>query len=62
VFSLSEAEAATIRTAFEQDGELSAAIELRRLSRVSRMVQGHGSAQGRWPLSRPYIKALKSTN
>jgi hypothetical protein len=31
VFSVSEAEAATIRAVFEQQGELSAAIELRRL-------------------------------
>jgi hypothetical protein len=32
MFCISETEAATIRTAYEQDGELSAAIELRRLS------------------------------
>jgi hypothetical protein len=31
MFTVSEADAATIRTAFEQHGELSAAIELRRL-------------------------------
>ena len=31
MFSVSEAEAATIRTAFEQEGEMSAGIELRRL-------------------------------
>ena len=31
MFCVSEDEAATIRTAFEQDGELSAGIELRRL-------------------------------
>ena len=31
MFSVTEAEAATIRTAFEQKGELSAGIELRRL-------------------------------
>ena len=31
MFSVSEAEAATIRTAFEREGELSAGIELRRL-------------------------------
>ena len=31
MFCVSEAEAAAIRTAYEQDGELSAAIELRRL-------------------------------
>jgi len=31
MFVVSEAEAAAIRTAFEQHGELSAAIELRRL-------------------------------
>ena len=31
MFVVSEAEAAAIRTAFEQQGELSAAIELRRL-------------------------------
>jgi hypothetical protein len=31
VFSVTEAEAATIRAAFERDGELSAAIKLRRL-------------------------------
>ncbi len=31
MFCVSESEAATIRTAFEQDGELSAGIELRRL-------------------------------
>ena len=31
MFSVTEAEAATIRTAFEQEGELSAGIELRRL-------------------------------
>jgi hypothetical protein len=31
MFVVSEAEAAAIRTAYEQDGELSAAIELRRL-------------------------------
>jgi len=32
MFSVSEAEAAVIRTAFEQRGELSAVAELRRLS------------------------------
>jgi hypothetical protein len=31
MFTVSEAEAAAIRTAFEQRGELSAAVELRRL-------------------------------
>jgi hypothetical protein len=31
MFTVTEAEAAAIRTAYEQDGELSAAIELRRL-------------------------------
>jgi hypothetical protein len=31
MFSVSEAQAATIRAAFEQEGELSAGIELRRL-------------------------------
>jgi len=31
MFCVSEAEAATIRAAYEQSGELSAAIELRRL-------------------------------
>jgi hypothetical protein len=31
MFCVSETEAAAIRTAYEQDGELSAAIELRRL-------------------------------
>jgi hypothetical protein len=31
MFSVTEAEAATIRTAFEQEGELSAGVELRRL-------------------------------
>ena len=31
MFSVSEAEAAAIRTAFEQDGELSAGAEMRRL-------------------------------
>ena len=31
MFCVSEAEAATIRIAFEQEGELSASIELRRL-------------------------------
>jgi hypothetical protein len=31
MFTVTEAEAAAIRTAFEQQGELSAAIELRRL-------------------------------
>jgi hypothetical protein len=31
MFTVSEAEAAAIRTAYEQDGEMSAAIELRRL-------------------------------
>jgi hypothetical protein len=31
MFTVSETEAAAIRTAFEQQGELSAAIELRRL-------------------------------
>jgi hypothetical protein len=31
MFCVSESEAAAIRTAYEQDGELSAAIELRRL-------------------------------
>jgi hypothetical protein len=31
MFSVSEAEAAAIRTAYEQDGELSAGAELRRL-------------------------------
>ena len=31
MFSVTEAEAAMIRTAFEQEGELSAGIELRRL-------------------------------
>ena len=31
MFCVSEADAAAIRTAYEQDGELSAAIELRRL-------------------------------
>ena len=31
MFTLTEAEAATIRTAFEQKGELSAGVELRRL-------------------------------
>jgi hypothetical protein len=31
VFVVSEAEAAAIRTAFDRDGELSAAVELRRL-------------------------------
>jgi hypothetical protein len=31
MFTVSEADAAAIRTAYEQDGELSAAIELRRL-------------------------------
>jgi hypothetical protein len=33
MFSVSEAEAAVIRTAFEQRGELSAVVELRRLFR-----------------------------
>ncbi len=31
MFTVSDAEAATIRTAFEEGGELSAALELRRL-------------------------------
>ena len=31
MFSVTEAEAATIRAAYEQDGEMSAALELRRL-------------------------------
>jgi hypothetical protein len=31
MFTVTEAEAAAIRTAFEQSGELSAAVELRRL-------------------------------
>ena len=31
MFSVTEAEAATIRAAFDQDGELSAAVELRRI-------------------------------
>jgi hypothetical protein len=31
MFCVSEAEAATIRTAFEQEGELSVGVELRRL-------------------------------
>ena len=31
MFSVTEAQAATIRTTFERDGELSAAIEVRRL-------------------------------
>jgi hypothetical protein len=31
MFSVTEAEAAAIRTVFERDGELSAAIELRRI-------------------------------
>jgi hypothetical protein len=31
MFTISEAEATAIRTAFEQSGELSAAVELRRL-------------------------------
>ena len=31
MFSVTEAQAAAIRTAFEQEGELSAAIEVRRL-------------------------------
>ncbi len=31
MFSVTEAEATTIRAAYEQDGELSAAVELRRL-------------------------------
>jgi hypothetical protein len=31
MFCVSEADAAAIRTAYEQDGELSAAVELRRL-------------------------------
>ncbi len=31
MFTVTEAEAATIRTAFEQEGELSAGVELRRL-------------------------------
>jgi hypothetical protein len=31
MFSVTEAEAVTIRAAFEQDGELSAAVELRRI-------------------------------
>ncbi len=31
MFCVTEAEAATIRTAFEQEGELSAGVELRRL-------------------------------
>jgi hypothetical protein len=31
MFSVSEAEATIIRTAFEQEGELSAGVELRRL-------------------------------
>ena len=31
MFSVTEAEAAAIRTVYEQDGELSAAVELRRL-------------------------------
>ena len=34
MFSVSEAEAAVIRTAFEQRGELSAVVELRRLFRA----------------------------
>ena len=31
MFTVSDAEAAAIRTAFDEDGELSAALELRRL-------------------------------
>ena len=38
MFGVSEAEAAKKRTAFEQEGELSAGIELRRLSPGSRTV------------------------
>ena len=59
VFSISEAEAAAIRRAYEQDGELSAAVELRRLfpgvgteaaRRCARMIAG-------WkPLAVPQIQ------
>ena len=59
MFSVSEAEAATVRAAFEQDSELSASIDLRRLfpgiidgaktGQLARLIAGWR----RVPVSRP---------
>ena len=46
MFVVTEAEAAAIRTAFEQRGELSAAVELRRLfPAVTDTAQAHACAR-----------------
>ena len=46
MFSVSETEASTIRTAFEQEGELSAGTELRRLFPGITMAQKLGRWRG----------------
>ena len=65
MFSVTEAEAATIRTAFEQEGELSAGIELRRLfpgitdgakaREMARMIAGWSTL----PLPQPRVNRRK---
>jgi hypothetical protein len=49
MFVVTEADAAAIRAAFEQRGELSAAIELRRLFQASPIMRKPGSVPGRLP-------------
>ena len=68
MFSVSETEAATIRTAFEQEGELSAGIELRRLfpgitdgakaREMARMIAGWSTLPGATAASEPAQRAL----
>ena len=46
MFTVTEAEAAAIRTAFDQGGEFAAAVELRRLFRASPTMRRRGNAPG----------------
>ena len=55
MFSVTEAEAATICTAFEQEGELSAGIELRRLFQGSPTARTPGRWRGKLRGGAPYL-------
>jgi hypothetical protein len=46
MYVVSEADAAAIREVYERDGELSADIELRRVSRASRTTSRPGNKRG----------------
>ena len=64
MFAVTEAEAAAIRTAFEQGGEFAAAVELRRLfPGVTDNVEARECARtiAAWrPLQRPLVTASRS--